>query len=89
MYCLPPFEFRLGLELYVAMNAAGEPVVGYTCSDPAVFTIKRGVYVVVGDSRILYVGKFEQTFAKRWVYKKRGAYTTTKKPSCSRRSRSA
>lgn len=65
---LGPFEFRPGLTLGPITRHKDEDVVGYSTCDDNILAIPRGVYVVADGPEIFYIGKFEQTFGKRWVY---------------------
>lgn len=63
-----PFEFRPGLRLGPVKDEGDERVVGYEPCEPRILDIPRGVYVVADRDEIFYIGKFERTFGKRWVY---------------------
>lgn len=67
-YELGPLKFRPGLTLGPVWLRDDERVVGYGRCEPEILAIPRGVYVVADATERFYIGKFEQTFGKRWVY---------------------
>lgn len=61
-----PFQHVLTATAVTGADATG-PVVEYT-EHVNTRRLRRGVYVVTVDGFITYVGKFTNTFAKRWLY---------------------
>jgi hypothetical protein len=47
------------------------PMVGYVTHMDALDTPQSGVYVITVDGMLVYVGKYELSFAKRWLYRRR------------------
>lgn len=47
------------------------PMVGYVTHMDELDTPQSGVYVITVDGLLVYAGKYEMSFAKRWLYKPR------------------
>jgi hypothetical protein len=45
------------------------PMVGYLTHMDELDTPQSGVYVITVDGLLVYAGKYEMSFAKRWLYK--------------------
>lgn len=66
---LLPLSFQHVLSLTeVSGHNSGGAIVRYKEIAPAFHRTERGVYVVVENERIVYCGKFTNTFGKRWLY---------------------